>query len=304
MNSSKPTILFIPGAWHLPFVFDDTRAALAARGFPSAAVGLPAVGAEPPTKGLIDDTVAVRDEIERLSDQGKQVVVVAHSYGGMVGAGAVKGLGYAERKKRGKSGGVTMLVYMAAFVAKAGTSMSDMFGGEFPPFMKFDGDYCRAEDAEGIFYNDLSLQDRKKWSSEAVHTSRAVYEGRAAHEPWHDLPCMYIFCENDMAVPLAVQESMAGLLGEYTQFRLPSSHSPFLSMPTKLAEASDTYQNPAKMAPPVTRSRSNDPGRMTGDAGTNTPRPPTPTPGAYPDSPEEQREEVEQSTRRDERVPI
>ncbi|KAJ5240289.1 hypothetical protein N7468_004908 [Penicillium chermesinum] len=57
------------------------------------------------------------------------------------------------------------------------------------------------------------------------------------------------------------------------------------------------------MAPPVTRSRSNDPGRMTGDAGTNTPRPPTPTPGAYPDSPEEQREEVEQSTRRDERVP-
>ncbi|KAJ6170949.1 hypothetical protein N7470_000016 [Penicillium chermesinum] len=256
MNSSKPTILFIPGAWHLPFVFDDTRAALAARGFPSAAVGLPAVGAEPPTKGLIDDTVAVRDEIERLSDQGKQVVVVAHSYGGMVGAGAVKGLGYAERKKRGKSGGVTMLVYMAAFVAKAGTSMSDMFGGEFPPFMKFDvsispfsagvitlgtnsiqGDYCRAEDAEGIFYNDLSLQDRKKWSSEAVHTSRAVYEGRAAHEPWHDLPCMYIFCENDMAVPLAVQESMAGLLGEYTQFRLPSSHSPFLSMPTKLAEA-------------------------------------------------------------------
>lgn len=138
MTSAKPTILFIPGAWHLPVVFDDTRTALAARGFPSAAVALPAIGAEPPTKGLVDDTIAVHDEIERLSEEGKQVVVVAHSYGGMVGAGAVKGLGYAERQKVGKNGGVIMLVYMAAFVAKSGTSLLDMLGGKWLPWMKLD----------------------------------------------------------------------------------------------------------------------------------------------------------------------
>ncbi|KAJ5219496.1 hypothetical protein N7468_008700 [Penicillium chermesinum] len=53
----------------------------------------------------------------------------------------------------------------------------------------------------------------------------------------------------------------------------------------------------------MTQSRSNDPGRITSDAGTNTPQPPTPTPRAYPDSPKEQRKEVKQSTQRDERVP-
>lgn len=56
------------------------------------------------------------------------------------------------------------------------------------------------------------------------------------HEPWHSLPCMYIFCEEDQAIPMFVQESMAELLGDYSQFRCESSHSPFLSMPDKLAE--------------------------------------------------------------------
>ncbi|KAJ5364965.1 uncharacterized protein N7496_010678 [Penicillium cataractarum] len=237
MTSSKPTILFIPGAWHLPDVFDDTRAVLAARGFHSVAVGLPAIGAEPPTKGLVDDTVAVHNEIERLSDEGNQIVVVAHSYGGMVGAGAVKGLGYTERQKAGKDGGVIMLVYMAAFVAKSGTSLLDMLGGKWLPWMKLDGDYCRAEAAPEICYNDPSPQDQEKWSSRTVHTSRAVFEDIVAHEPWHDLACMYLFCEDDKAIPLAVQESMASLLVEYSQFRCSSSYSPFLSMPDKVAEA-------------------------------------------------------------------
>lgn len=138
MPSENPTIFFIPGAWHLPEGFDDVRAFLAIRGFPSEAVALPSIGAEPPSKGLADDTMFVQNEIERLSNEGKQIVVVAHSYGGMVGAGAVKGMGYAERQKAGKQGGVLMLVYMAAFVAKSGTSLLDMLGGKWLPWMQLD----------------------------------------------------------------------------------------------------------------------------------------------------------------------
>ncbi|KAJ5113306.1 hypothetical protein N7456_001840 [Penicillium angulare] len=239
MISSKPTILFVPGAWHLPEVFDEARASLTARGFPSAAVALPSIGAEPPTQGLADDTIAVHNEAERLCDEGKEVVVVAHSYGGLVGAGAVKGLSYAERQNAGKSGGVIMLVYIAAFVAKSGTSLLDMLGGNWLPWMKVDGDYCHAEDAADVCYNDLSVDDQKKWGSKITHTSRFVFEDPVAHEPWHDLPCMYLFCEEDQALPLAIQESMATLLGDYSEYRCPSSHSPFLSMPDKVAEASE-----------------------------------------------------------------
>lgn len=255
MSSENPTILFIPGAWHLPEVFDDVRASLKSRGFPSVAVALPSIGAEPPCKGLVDDTIFVQNEIERLSNKGKHLVVVAHSYGGMVGAGAVKGMGYAERQTANKQGGVLMLVYMAAFVAKSGTSLLDMLGGNWLPWMHPDvsiallllmmhrsinsiqGNYCTASEAHKICYHDLSIQDQMKWTSKLTHTSRAVFEDPVSYEPWHNLPCMYIFCAEDQAIPLSIQESMAVLLGGHIQYRCKSSHSPFLSMPDEVANA-------------------------------------------------------------------
>ncbi|KAJ5386409.1 hypothetical protein N7509_008950 [Penicillium cosmopolitanum] len=236
MPTDQPTILFVPGAWHGPDGFDAVRASLSSRNFPTVALALPSIGAEPPSKGLMDDTVFVQSEIKRLVNQGKRIVVVTHSYGGMVGAGAVKGLEYAERRKQGKHGGVIMLVYMAAFVASRGDSLLKMLGGNYLPWMKVQGDYCTSSNEAQTFYHDISLEDQEKWISKLTHTSRAVFEDAVMHEPWHNLPCMYIFCEKDQALPLFVQESMAGLLGDYTQFRCESSHSPFLSMPEKVAE--------------------------------------------------------------------
>jgi hypothetical protein len=54
---------------------------------------------------------------------------------------------------------------------------------------------------------------------------------------------MYIFAEEDRAIPLSAQEAMAGLLGDHPQFRCRSSHSPFLSMPDTLAEACEMAAN-------------------------------------------------------------
>lgn len=136
MPTDQPTILFVPGAWHGPDGFDAVRASLSSRNFPTVALALPSIGAEPPSKGLMDDTVFVQSEIKKLVNQGKRIVVVTHSYGGMVGAGAVKGLEYAERRKQGKHGGVIMLVYMAAFVASRGDSLLKMLGGNYLPWMK------------------------------------------------------------------------------------------------------------------------------------------------------------------------
>lgn len=137
-ESENPTILFVPGAWHLPESFDAVRSLLRERGYPSIAAGLPSIGAEPPTKTLADDAALVRAEIKRLADAGKQVVVVTHSYGGLVGQNAVedvRDLGYAQRKEAGKKGGVIMFVYMTAFVAEKGVSLLDMLGGKYLPWM-------------------------------------------------------------------------------------------------------------------------------------------------------------------------
>jgi hypothetical protein len=92
---NTPIYVFVPGAWHTPDTFDGIRALLSKRGHDSEAINLPSVGAAEPTKsGLHADIAHTYVVLRALADQGRQIIVVMHSYGGMVGSGAVEGLGY------------------------------------------------------------------------------------------------------------------------------------------------------------------------------------------------------------------
>lgn len=135
--TESPVFVLAPGAWHTPDCYQLIQDRLHAQKYETRAVAYPSVGAEPPNKGLFDDAAAVRAEIQTLADQGRQVIVVVHSYGGLVGAEAVKGLGYTQRKAEGKKGGVTLLVYLAAFVTPKGMSITKMLGGKPLPWMDF-----------------------------------------------------------------------------------------------------------------------------------------------------------------------
>lgn len=57
---TKPTFLFVHGAWYAPSFWDGMAARLAARGFPTATVALAACGNEPTSDfgDLYDDPVA------------------------------------------------------------------------------------------------------------------------------------------------------------------------------------------------------------------------------------------------------
>lgn len=126
-----PTFLLVPGAWHRPWSFDLLRNDLQARGFPTEAVTLAGVGSSDPNVGLEDDTAAVRSELQKLVDAGKDVIVVPHSYGGVPVSNAVKGLNH---KDRAEAGGVIMVVYMTSFAIAAGTGLADGAGPELPPW--------------------------------------------------------------------------------------------------------------------------------------------------------------------------
>lgn len=64
------------------------------------------------------------------------MVVVAHSYGGVVASSAVEGLSKAARAQAGKPGGVIKVVYLAAFALDKGQSLLGMLGGNYLPWMK------------------------------------------------------------------------------------------------------------------------------------------------------------------------
>ncbi|KAI5791891.1 Alpha/beta hydrolase fold-1 [Geopyxis carbonaria] len=239
MSSTKPTVLFVPGAWHTDEGFAAVRELLEAADFPTAAVAHPSIGAEPPNKHLTDDSDHLRKAITELADAGKEIVLIVHSYGGCVGSIAVEGLSVARRKAEGKTGGVIMFVYMAAFVTPLGKSLKDMLGGVWLPWMLFDeAGYSTPKDPATIFYNDMTPEDQAHWVSKLKHSSGPVFSDPVTYEPWKEVPCMYLYCEKDNGIPLPVQQMMAETLGaDRTDFSLPASHSPFLSMPAKVVEA-------------------------------------------------------------------
>lgn len=137
-----PTVVFTPGAWHGTWAFDTVRASLEALGYPTEAVALPSVGSTDATVGVAEDAAALAAELATLTDAGKDVVMVCHSYGGVVASTAVEGYGYADRVAAGLSGGVIMLVYMTAFAAPAQTSLLDALGGEYLWWMTPDSTVC------------------------------------------------------------------------------------------------------------------------------------------------------------------
>lgn len=132
----NPTFVFSLGAWVIPATFDATRSHLDVLGFPSVCPAHPSIGAEPPTKTLSDDVASLREVLVKLADEGQELVVVGHSYGGVVTSCAVEGLSREARAKEGKTGGVIKVVYLAAFAIDKGQSLLGMLGGNYLPWMK------------------------------------------------------------------------------------------------------------------------------------------------------------------------
>ncbi|KAJ5111115.1 hypothetical protein N7532_001650 [Penicillium argentinense] len=222
---SKPTFVFCRDAWVIPAFFSATRSRLEALGVPSACPAHPSID----TRGRC------------LFEEGRDVIIVALSYGGIVASSAVEGLTKSARENEGKSGNVIKVIFLSAFALDKGQSILGILGGHYLPWMKVEHDYVLADGAGDIGCQDIPMESQEKWNSLTLHTSQAVFSGESTYEPWKEIPYAYIVCEEDRALPPPMQELFASKMGgPENTYRLPSSHSPFLSMPDQLAK---TLQN-------------------------------------------------------------
>ncbi len=132
---SKPSILFIPGSFVLPELYDPVVEAVRAKGCDIKVLHLPSVGPsartgrEGPAPSMHDDAAFVAREVEKLADEGKEVVLMGHSYGGVPITQAVEGLSLQDRRQRGKTGGIVRLAYMTALVPALGSSAAEVLAG-------------------------------------------------------------------------------------------------------------------------------------------------------------------------------
>lgn len=58
--------------------------------------------------------------------------------GGVFGSCASKGLGAEERLNNEKQGGITNMIFVAAFTLRIGESLLDKLGGQMPPYVKLE----------------------------------------------------------------------------------------------------------------------------------------------------------------------
>lgn len=136
-----PTVAIIAGAWQNPDCYEPLRQSLASRGYDSVSRSPPSTSLPHGDTDLDADIAFVHNSILLpLVDEGKEVVVVMHSFGGVYGGGAVQGLSKAEYSKTGKKGGVIALVYMAAACIPSGVSTLQLMGigDELLPWVSLD----------------------------------------------------------------------------------------------------------------------------------------------------------------------
>jgi hypothetical protein len=137
---AETTIVLVPGAWLTPAFYEPFLNAVSEAGHPTHCAEYPSLNPADPTRAdCKSDADAIIQTLHHLiEDEARDILLVMHSYAGMPGAGAARGLSKSERVKQGKSGGVVGLVFIAAFIVPDGVSCSGLQGGNLPGWILLD----------------------------------------------------------------------------------------------------------------------------------------------------------------------
>ncbi len=223
------TLVLVHGAWHRSEpTWGIVQRRLDDRGIRSVAVDLPSTepGSGGTLPGLAEDAAAVRATIDRLDGP---VVLVGHSYGGMVISEA------------GRHPAVTSLVYLAAFCTTEDESVLTIAAVDPPPLIAFairyPGDGTMEIDralAREVFYADVDDELATRSVEQLVPSTAAVFDTTIERPAWRDTRSLYVVCTQDQAIPVFREQEMAARCTDTIE--LDSSHSPFLSMPDTTAD--------------------------------------------------------------------
>lgn len=224
--------LLIHGSCHGAWCWQDTLAALAARGQRARAIDLPCRGVDstPAAQATLDlFAEAILDAIDT------PVTLVGHSFGGFpITAAAQK----APEK-------IARLIYVCAYLPRPGQSLAAM--RKSWPDQPLRGCFTLSEDGTAFGFRPEILRDRfyHDCPDDAFNRARQMLcpepvapqetalpsTTRAARLPRH-----YIRCTEDRAIPPAFQSAMVADWPPGTVTDLPSGHSPFFAMPERLAQ--------------------------------------------------------------------
>ncbi|THZ90641.1 hypothetical protein D6C82_10367 [Aureobasidium pullulans] len=245
---SKPSIVLVPGAWHVPAHFNHVIEKLEDQAYVCVGVNLPTNTRDPLVDGRLlgieDDVAAIRAAVMSQLDAGNDVVVVTHSYSSVPGTAALTGLSLKARKPAGNNNGVIGVVIISGFILPHGSTMLTIMNNQLPPQYLLENNTTlpfAGPGAINILYNDIEHNEALKavWRLEpqsyGVNTSIIPDQVGGIT----GIPISYLLCKDDRAVPLVMQNAAVEALREKGGHMFAevakSGHSPFLKLPEETA---------------------------------------------------------------------
>jgi hypothetical protein len=127
-TSSKPTILLVPGACSPLPLYTPLIEHLQKYGYEVVFAQYPSIGRRDPLPPatMADDAAFVNNIGQKLASAGKSIMMVTHSYGGIVGTESTKGLSRKEREASGNPGGIDQILYVTSLVPRIGEACKDV----------------------------------------------------------------------------------------------------------------------------------------------------------------------------------
>ncbi|PSK46531.1 hypothetical protein B9Z65_5499 [Elsinoe australis] len=246
--SHKPVWILVPGALHPGPLYQPLLDEIAKHGYETLALTNPSL-AGPDQKKLTcsDDANHARGKILQYLDQDRDVVVVCHSYGGMVSGAAVYGLSKKERLAQGEKAGVVGHIYLSAVLDVK--SIGNEVEMHPPSFLELNHPHeglFLANDEEtaikAFYMPEVEPEHAKELASrirpQSILSVMSPPEGKPS---WIDPNLKgkigYIRCLRDQTLDLDLQDKFILASGQDWHIAdIDTGHSPFASRPAETAE--------------------------------------------------------------------
>jgi len=200
--------------------WEDVYKALRKDGYPVSIV-------QNPTVSLADDVAATQ---RVLDAQSAPVILVGHSYGGVVITEA------------GNHPKVAGLVYIAAFAPDAGESVSSLIkdpppGAPVPPIVPAGEGFLGLEKARfrESFAADVDADKAAFMADSQVPWGVEALEGAVTEPAWKSKPSWYLVSTDDKMIPPDAQRAMSKRAGS-TVVEATGSHAVYVSQPRAVAD--------------------------------------------------------------------
>ncbi len=234
-NKNSSTIVLVHGAWADATAWQAVVPLLKAQGHEVIAVNLPGHGSDGTSFASISLQSYV-DAVKNAIGDRKNVILVGHSMAGLVISQVAEEI----------PGQIKELVYLAAYLPQNGESLlslakqdPDSHVGKYLQIDQANGSANIAKDGViDVFAADAPAQvgeyianNIKPEPLAPLATPVTLTDGKFGR-----VKKAYIHTADDHAVSLTLQKTMVKNNGNVSkEYSLPSSHTPFISMPDKLA---------------------------------------------------------------------